>query len=78
MNKIFGAALAAAQYVCNAVAILLTIYLFRRWALERELNPSFDEFNPWLPGLILLGLGVVFKLARKGLAAQVKSRKDST
>ena len=70
MKKILGAVLAVGQYLCNFAAVVLTIYLLNRWNHERTLDPTFDAFNPWWPGLVLLALGTVFKLARKGVAAQ--------
>lgn len=70
MNKLIASALAISQYLCNFAAVVLTIYLVYRWNAERSLDPTFDAFNPWWPGLVLLVLGAVFKLARKGVAAQ--------
>jgi hypothetical protein len=76
MNKLLHIALVAGQYLCNSAAVVLTIFLLVRWNQERDLNPSFDGFNPWFPGLVLLALGAVFKLARKGLAAKGSNRED--
>lgn len=69
MNKVIGGVLAVGQHVCTVLAIVISIYLFYRWNVAREANPSDQNpFNPWWPGLVLFGLSAVFKLARKGLA----------
>lgn len=70
MKPIIGTALVIGQYACNGLAVLLTMYLLYHWKLANEVDPGSDPFNPWLPGIILFVLGVVFKLARKGLSAE--------
>ncbi|MCA1856376.1 hypothetical protein LE190_10635 [Massilia oculi] len=71
MNKLLSVALVFGQYTCSILGVLLTVYLFISWNQQREADPTFDGFNPWLPGLVLLILAAVFRLARKGLAATI-------
>jgi len=78
MKNMLGLVLAICQHVCNAVAVVLTVILLYRWNSARELDPTFDAFNPWWPGLILLALGAIFKLARRGVSAQAKSPANRT
>ena len=78
MKKILGPVFAIGQHLCNFFAVVLTIYLFYRWNVERDLDPTFDAFNPWVPGLILFALGAVFKFARKGVSAQAESQTHHT
>lgn len=78
MNKVLGAVLAIGQHLCNFVAIVLTFYLLYRWNAERALDATYNGFNPWWPGLVLLALGGVFKLARKGVSAKAESQMRRT
>ena len=76
MNKSVGVILAICQHVCTALAIIVTGYLLYRWNMAREANPGeSDLFNPWWAGVILMALGTVFRLARKGLSASDESRR---
>ena len=67
INNILKAILAGGQYLCNFAAVALTIYLLLRWSAQREIDPMFNAFNPWWPGLALLIIGAVFGFARKRL-----------
>lgn len=74
MNNLLGVILTIGQHVCTALAVVVTIYLLYRWNVAREAIPGgSDPFNPWWPGLALLALGAVFRLARKGLGSSEKS-----
>ena len=77
MRSLLGAAFATAQYLCNITGVVLTAYLLYEWNAERTLDPAFDGFNPWWPGLIAFALGVVFKFARKGVAVDIGAQKPS-
>lgn len=69
MKQLFAAVFAAAQYLSFAVGLLLTGYLLYRWNVERSIDPAFNGFNPWVPGIIAFCIGTVFKYARKGIGA---------
>ena len=68
MKKILSFILFFCQHLCTVLAIIISIYLLYRWNMAREANPAEQNpFNPWWPGLVLVSLGFVFGLARKGL-----------
>lgn len=78
MDKILGPIFAVGQHLCNFLAVVLTIYLLYRWNAEQDIDPTFNAFNPWWPGLVLFALGAVFKFARKGVSPQAESQTHRT
>ncbi|HDQ0527097.1 TPA: hypothetical protein P7S17_005145 [Escherichia coli] len=62
MNKALGFVLGVFQHLCSVVGLVLLVYL---------LSASTDDptINPWLLPIVILGLGALLKLARKGIAA---------
>lgn len=78
MRRSLGAAFVTGQYLCNIVGVLLTAYLLFAWNAQRTLDPAFDGFNPWWPGLVAFALGGVFKYARKGVGSDRQPPRPSS
>lgn len=63
MKKTLGFLFGVCQHLCSVVGLVLLVYLLNA-------SRSDPTINPWIVPFVILGLGMLFKLARKGVAVK--------